>query len=268
MSLKAMIFIDGSWLYKSRQVLFDTLDAESGFEIDYKRIPDIIAQELAESLGLNVDMVRTNYFGTIPVNKQGYNPVKQRSFYEFLSIQCGYDVDITEIDFRKEPEAHPDEKWVNVGLSVSMMHYAMQPGAFDVAVLVGGDPDYVPLLRKIRLMGKRVFLVAMNPMQSKAISSPTLLTTPGVFDFPPLYMDEHAEVFRLNREEQNRVCKKCGAEELTTWAGLDFYCSQCRSEYRKQTRICDNCGKEEETTWDKSFFYCSDCRKNHRMREG
>lgn len=267
MSLKAMIFIDGSWLYKSRQILFDALEAEAGFEIDYKRIPDIIAQELAESLGLNIDVVRTNYFGTIPVNKQGYNPVKQRSFYDFLSVQCGYDIDIMEIDFRKEPDAHPDEKWVNVGLAASMMQYATIPGAFDVAVLVGGDPDYVPLLRRVRSLGKRIFLVAMNPVDDKVISSATLLTTPGVFDFPPLFMDEHADAFRLHREEQTRTCKKCGKDEVTTWAGPEFFCTECRSEYRKQTRKCDNCDKEEETTWDKPYFYCSECRKNHRSRE-
>ena len=47
MAIRAMIFIDGCWLYKGRQALFDKL-GEKGFEIDYKRIPDIIAQDLDE----------------------------------------------------------------------------------------------------------------------------------------------------------------------------------------------------------------------------
>ena len=72
MSVKAMIFVDGSWLYHSRQALFEALGEDSGFEIDYKRIPDIIAHAIADSLDAEVDMVRTNYFGTIPINKQGY----------------------------------------------------------------------------------------------------------------------------------------------------------------------------------------------------
>ena len=103
MSVKTMIFVDGSWLYHSRQALFESLGEESGFEIDYKRIPDIIAHSIADVLDAEVDVVRTNYFGTIPVNKQGYNPAKQKAFYEFLALQCAYDTEILEIDFRREP---------------------------------------------------------------------------------------------------------------------------------------------------------------------
>ena len=29
-----------------------------------------------------------------------------------------------------------------------------------------------------------------------------------------------------------RVCKGCGREEETTWAGLDFFCSHCRGSHR------------------------------------
>ena len=125
MSVKTMIFIDGSWLYHSRQALFESLGEESGFEIDYKRIPDIIAHQIANVLDSEVDVVRTNYFGTIPVNKQGYNPTKQKAFYEFLAMQCAYDTEILEIDFRREPEAHPDDKWVNVSLAAAMVHLSL-----------------------------------------------------------------------------------------------------------------------------------------------
>ena len=51
-----------------------------------------------------------------------------------------------------------------------------------------------------------------------------------VSDFPPLYIDDHAEDVRLVRENVVRVCKQCGREEETTWAGPDFFCSNCRSK--------------------------------------
>lgn len=263
MAVKTMIFIDGSWLYHGRQVLFDTL-GEEGFEIDYKRIPDIIAHEIADALESEVAVVRTNYFGTIPVNKQGYNPAKQKSFYEFLAMQCAYDIEILEIDFRREPQARPDDKWVNVALASSMLYYAAIPGAFDIATIIGGDADYVPLLKRVRLMGKRVQIVGMNNIDGKFLTSATLLTTPGIQDLPPIFLDEHSEKIKLVREEQSRACKTCGREEPTTWAGPDFFCSVCRIEHRKQIRICDTCDKEEETTWDKPFFYCTECRSKHR----
>ena len=264
MSVKAMIFIDGSWLYHSRQALFDSLGENNGFEIDYNRIPDIIAQTIAENLDMPVDLIRTNYFGTIPVNKSGFNPAKQNAFYEFLSLQCGYDSEIIPIDFRKEPDARPDDKWVNVALSASMMQYAMSPGAFDIAVLIGGNADYIPLLKRVRAVGKRVFLVAMNAIDGKQLTSVSLITSPGLLDFPPMFLDEHAEEIRLVRSEQVRVCKTCGREEPSTWAGPEFFCSVCRAEHHKATRTCEVCGKDEETTWDKPGFVCSTCRRTKK----
>jgi len=268
MSVKTMIFIDGSWLYHSRQALFESLGEESGFEIDYKRIPDIIAHQVANVLDSEVDVVRTNYFGTIPVNKQGYNPTKQKAFYEFLAMQCAYDIEILEIDFRREPDASPDDKWVNVALASSMTYLASLPGAFDMAVLVAGSADYIPLLRRVRAMGKRVQIVSMNNIDGKSLCSASLLTTPGIQDMPPIFLDEHSQQIRLVREEQARACKNCGRSEVTTWAGPEFFCSNCRTEHRKQVRTCDTCGKEEETTWDKPFFYCTECRGKHRGAPG
>lgn len=268
MQLKAMIFIDGSWLYRGRQILFDTLNEEQGFEIDYVGIPNLIARLISEQLDADVDVVRTCYFGTIPMNKTGYNPSKQRTFYDFLALQCGYDTEILEIDFRREPATRPEDKWVNVALASSMIQYASMPGVFDLAVIVAGDADYIPLLRRVRQMGKRVQLVAINNLGGKIVTSAMLLTTPNVMDLPPIFLDEHAKEVRLVREEQTRVCKQCGKEEVTTWAGPDFFCSDCRNSRHKVLRKCDNCGREEETIWDKPYFYCSQCRREHALRGG
>jgi len=55
---------------------------------------------------------------------------------------------------------------------------------------------------------------------------------------------------------------------VTTWAGVEFYCSKCRSDHHRRVRTCDTCGREEETTWDKDYFYCSQCRKEFRRNGG
>ena len=264
MSVKTMIFIDGAWLYHGRQVLFDCLNEQEGFEIDYKRIPDIIAHDVGECLGEDVDVVRTCYFGTIPSNRPGYSPTKQRSFYEFLAMQCAYDTEIIEVDARRDPANHGDDKSVHVALASSMMYYASLPGAFDIATLIAGDPDYIPLLRRVRAVGKRTQLVAINNLGGRFVTSAALLSLPGIHDFPPIFLDEHAKEVRLVREEQRRACKNCGKEEMTTWAGPDFFCADCRGTHRKQMRTCDNCGREEEPSWDKPYFYCSECRREHR----
>ena len=65
MALKAMVFIDGAWLYKSRTTVFAKL-GEDNFEVDYARLPRILCEELANAIDEDISLVRTLYFGTIP----------------------------------------------------------------------------------------------------------------------------------------------------------------------------------------------------------
>lgn len=262
MAIKVMVFIDGSWFYHSRQHFFDVCGEES-FEIDYKRLPVLVQDSIGEYLDADVDLVRTCYFGTLPINKPGYNPSKQRVFYEFLATQCGFDTEVIEVDHRLE-QGLQDDRAVGVALATAAMHYAHMPGAYDVATIVGGNMEYKSLLRGIRKLGRRTHLVTIRNRGDIFSCSPTLLNEPDLLDLPPLFLDTHIEELRLVRKEQTRTCKLCGAEEMTTWAGPEFFCSRCRTDHRRRVRICDTCGCEEETTWDKSYFYCTECRKEYR----
>ncbi len=263
MPLKGMVFIDGSWFYHSRQALFDVC-GEDSFEIDYQRLSSLIEDTTSDELDLDVDIVRVCYFGTLPLNKPGYNPAKQRMFYEFLAAQCRFETEIVEIDHRVEQGLH-DDRCVGVALTASAMHYASMPGALDIAVIVGGNHEYRTLLRRLRAFGKRTALVSINNIEGRQATSPKLLTEPGLTDVPVLFLDEHVEELRLVRHEQVRTCKLCSAEEMTTWAGPEFFCASCRSDHRRRIRVCDTCGREEETTWDKNYFYCTECRRQYRQ---
>ena len=262
MSIKAMIFVDGSWFYHSRQILFDSC-GEDGFEIDYKRLPVMVRDTLSDTLDADIDIVRTCYFGTLPVNKHGYNPAKQRIFYDFLSQQCQFDTEVVEIDHKVET-AVTDDRCVGVALSSSAMQMAMLPGVLDIAVIVGGSFEYKSLLRRLRSLGRRTALVTMQNKDAEAVTSPSLLSEHGLLDFPPIFLDQHINDLRLVRKEQMRACKLCGKEEMTTWAGPEFFCANCRTDHRRRVRVCDTCGREEETSWDKNYFYCTQCRKQYR----
>ncbi len=223
MSLKAMVFIDGGWLYRNRVSLFAKL-GEENFEIDYAKLPKLICEDVANGLDEDVSLVRTNYFGTIPSQRSGFNTSKQYAFYDFIEKSCGYDTEIHEV------EVGSDENWIKMALASSLMFYAAQPGAFDVAILVGDDPDYAPALSRVRLFGKRVQIVGAHAPDGK--SSMSLRGRRKVDDFPFLYIDDHAAEVRLVRELVKRVCKHCGNEEETTWAGPEFFCTACRGRYR------------------------------------
>jgi len=83
-------------------------------------------------------------------------------------------------------------------------------------------------------LGKRIQIVGVHQLvDGKSITpASAIYLKPKVSDFPPIFIENHAEEIRLVRETQKRICRECGAEEITTWAGPEFYCSHCRSRHR------------------------------------
>jgi len=82
--LKAMVFIDGSWLYRARETLRKKI-GDPKLTIDYAKLPQILAERLGEQLGASeVDLVRTYFFASIPDNvaPEDINEVEeQQDFY-------------------------------------------------------------------------------------------------------------------------------------------------------------------------------------------
>ena len=48
------------------------------------------------------------------------------------------------------------EKCVDISLAVEMLHYATVPNAYDVAILLSGDKDFIPALVRTRQKGRKV----------------------------------------------------------------------------------------------------------------
>ena len=222
MSEKAIVFIDGSWLYRCRGALFDKLGGEN-FEIDYAKLPKLLCEDVANTLDEDISLVRTLYFGTIPSSRSGFNTSKQYSFYDFLERSCGYDVHIHEVDVGNE-EIRSSCGWIDVSIATNLVYYAALPSVMDIAIVVGDSVDLAPALRRVRSLGKRVQLVGM--------SSGGSYENHRISDFQTIYLDDHAAEIKLVRERIKRTCKKCSQEEETTWAGTDFFCSNCRGRFR------------------------------------
>ena len=119
MSLKAMVFIDGAWLYRKRTSIFAKLGAENGCEIDYAKLPRVFCEDVANHLDEDVGLVRTNYFGTIPSARSSFSSSKQRSFYDFLEKSCGYEMEIHEVDVGGE--GGHDETWIKMALGAGTL---------------------------------------------------------------------------------------------------------------------------------------------------
>jgi uncharacterized LabA/DUF88 family protein len=221
MSEKAIVFIDGSWLYKCRTALFTKL-GEDNFEIDYAKLPKLFCEDVANTLDEDISLVKTMYFGTIPSSRSGFNTSKQYAFYDFLEHSCGYDTHIHEVDVGNEEVR--SSGWVDVSMATNLVYYAALPAVMDIAIVVGDAGDLAPALRRVRSLGKRVQLVN--------ISNAVISENHRISDFPTILLDDHAADVKLVRERVKRVCKRCGQEEDTTWAGIDFFCSNCRGRHR------------------------------------
>ena len=221
MSEKAIVFIDGSWLYRCRTALFTRL-GEDTFEIDYAKLPKLVCEDVANTLDEDISLVKTLYFGTIPSGRSGFNTSKQYSFYDFLERSCGYDTHIHEVDIGTEERSSC--AWVDVSIATNLVYYSALPSVMDIAIVVGDSTNLTPALRRVRSLGKRVQLVGMSNIQMPESSR--------IRDFPTICLDDHAADVKLVRERVVRTCKKCGQDEETTWAGVDFFCSNCRGRYR------------------------------------
>ena len=218
MSLKAMAFIDGTWLYRSRELLFAKLGETNGCEIDYANLPHLFSTQVAKHAETDVDLVRTHYFGTIPASRPGYAPLKQESFYDFLEKTCGYETDIAEVPACGD--THLDDSWVKMALSASLMFNAALPGAFDIAILIGDNLCYEPMLGKVRLYGKRIQLVSAHTTEG-ALPPVSLVGKSHSLDFPTLFLDEYAEnvaqklEYLIRRERAPRArARHAGVQEL------------------------------------------------------
>lgn len=224
MSEKAIVFIDGGWLYKYRTALFTKL-GENNFEIDYAKLPRMLCEDVADAIDEDVSLVKTLYFGTIPSSRSGYNTSKQYSFYDFLDRTCGYDTNIHEIDVIPEDVRSAGSSWVDVSMATNIVYYSSLPCVMDIAIIVSDSIDLLPAIRRARSLGKRVQLVGDRHPPSDS-------TEPRIGDFHPICLEDHAADIRLVRELVKRICKQCGREEETTWAGAEFFCDRCRGRHR------------------------------------
>lgn len=92
-----------------------------------------------------------------PVSEQ-----RQTMFDQMRELH--WDVHIGSFDGKRE-------KCVDIALAVDMLHYATVQGAFDVAVLVSGDADFLPALVRTRQRGKRVAICSMRNSASSSFDN-------------------------------------------------------------------------------------------------
>ena len=140
---KIMIFIDGSNLFKGSK--------RKGFRFSYEKLLDILKTDR--------NIVRMYYYS----GRKVPNTTKQKKYFKMLK-KLGIEVITTPLK-RREIECgncnHKEwidiEKGVDASLSTDLLWYALQ-NAYDKAILLSGDADFLPAVKRVRLLGKSVEL--------------------------------------------------------------------------------------------------------------
>lgn len=197
--LKAMLFIDGTWLYYSiyeRGPRECPIIAKYGrgwqrhYAIDWTLLPTIINKHLTLAVRRfserPLEIVRSSVFTSYKANT---SPSTYRyKLFEDLK-KANFDVHMMET-------VGNSEKCVDIQLAVEMLHHATDSGgSYDIAILLTGDKDFIPAIIRTRQKGKMFSLVSM-----KAGCNRALVDLPGMRDFDVLWVDNHLDELMYQHE--------------------------------------------------------------------
>lgn len=243
---KFMVFIDGSWLY-ANTIKLATDYGRSDLQIDYGLLPAAVCRRVASHLDIeDIDIVRTHLFASVPDNydPSDYETVRRRlDFFNILKEEYHYEVEIFPIEFRgRKVRAHerdpddkfePREKCVDIALASAMLYYAAIPQAYDVAVAIIGDQDYVPVLQHVRRLAKRVAVASVRGSCAWEYADP--IDTQRVKDVDILWLNDMIPDIELKYEPRQLECKsEFHVGDRRVWTtyrprkGQPFYCDECR----------------------------------------
>ena len=135
---RIVIFVDNSNIFQGFK--------KYNIKTDYEKLKNLISR------GRDLQSIIL-YEGIVyPIS-----PEKKR-WYKALSNKSGY---LIKASFDKISSYGVAEKKVDISIAVDTISLAYE-NAYDTAVLVSGDGDFVPVVKKLREIGKRVELWAFK----------------------------------------------------------------------------------------------------------
>lgn len=186
--LRVMVFVDGSWLYYSFHGRRPNCPVQQRYgdgwafsnSVAFDRLPYLISQHIHQQLlrryGTRrfVEITRTMVFTSYRADTHRRS-LRMSMFRQMAA--AGFEVHV-------RTTTGLQEKCIDISLAVEMMHYASIPGAYDIAVLISGDKDFIPAMSRIRQKGKSVALCSMRNCCSRDLLDPNA----HVRDFEPIWL--------------------------------------------------------------------------------
>jgi hypothetical protein len=188
--MKVCIFFDGQNFYRSLQRFDDTL------RVDYDRL----AAWITQAAGGPAAMFGGAYYY---VGVSADAPVVVEGFLKGLELRPGYFVKRDRRVRRSVrcpacgiENEYTTEKRVDTRLVADLIHYAAN-GAYDAAVLVSGDDDFVPAVEAVNALGKQVWVATW--------SADDLSNDLRVRCFGHVHLSDGVSAFRVDRLPRDRA---------------------------------------------------------------
>lgn len=191
---KVMVFIDFENFNISLMSYYRSL-GEAGPRLDYNKIP----KELVAKLPGSNELVKTFLCAPKPDDflmndqrrKNTYNWInglKNQKYFTVLEGQhlarpiSGYTVHT--MDIQKPESYYVVEKGTDINMAVHMIAKGFL-NAYDTAVIVSGDSDYVPVLNILNTIGKVTVVAGVygqNVMKLRTCADDTIVLDKAFFD--------------------------------------------------------------------------------------
>ncbi len=225
---------------------------------------DFLKERLSQQKELRVepkeiDIVRAYMFGHVPRNvsdRDKLDAAAIETFYEIVEREFGYDVELVDIDYggrrlraidrfaeNPDDEWTPREKRVDVALASSMLFYAAIPYAYDIAIPVIGDEDFVPVLQKVRSLGRRVAIASIKTRRNSPCSHvySAEYDEEGIRDFDVIWLNELASKVQVPQriiqcQDPNHVGRPQSVTTALQVPGRPDVCDDCRDRSRVERR--------------------------------
>lgn len=168
---RIMIFIDHNNILR----VFKKMDS---FRFDYLKLREIISRRR------NI-ISTTTYMGIEP-SKTRQIASGKKSFFDFLRRK---DIDVITARVKIRPDGTRKEKEIDVKLATDMLSSAFED-RYDTCILVSGDGDFKPVLKKIISLGKKVEVWAFRVTLSPRLSQLVLYNNLN-------FLDDYLDVLRL-----------------------------------------------------------------------
>lgn len=142
---RIIIFIDNSNIFKGFR--------KYNIKADYEKLKQIITKN-RQLVGIFL------YEGAIyPMSPE------KKKWYEDLNVKSGYTI---RVSFDKIALNETYEKKVDVIIAIDIVSLAYE-NAYDIAILVSGDGDFIPVVKKVTELEKKIELWAFRYSLSNAL---------------------------------------------------------------------------------------------------